>query len=556
MLRRCWGLLVLIHLVFVFSCCESSKDQTFTVALSNFPDSFNPVLSSGNQSLEVNRLVYEFLQRADSTSIYYPYLVSDIKQTTTDSSLKAVFYPLRTPTWSDGKPLTAEDIAFSVKLRKTPVAGLGSPFQLGSIESLSIDPTGKIELGLKGNSLYALVNRGDFMVIPEHVFDSLHIWRKYDLEYLSQLNDSTAPTDLLEYARAFSNIPPYDPVFFQGSGPYRIETVVPDQSISLVRREDWWKEVPDNIRLPQRINFVVIPDATAARFALQNGEIDLMTQVPANEFTQLEQFNRKNQSLNLYRQAGFRFAFLGFNTRKAMFSDQRTRLAIAHLLDIPAIIEAVKMGYADETIGPVHPVLKDLYNDSLPPYKLDTAYAVKLLKNAGWSFLGRHWQNSDGKVLEFTLRYNAANRDYEKIAVIVKDAAAKAGISITLLPMEGGMLNQKLDSRDFEAVLWSFVGSPTAFDFSPLFHSNAVSPGLMNFTGFSTPASDEAIKAALTAPTLEEMGKHLKVLQAALHEQCPMIFLYFEQSLIASSKKFLKLNITYYRPGYDPVGVF
>jgi peptide/nickel transport system substrate-binding protein len=164
--------------------------------------------------------------------------------------------------------------------------------------------------------------------------------------------------------------------------------------------------------------------------------------------------------------------------------------------------------------------------------------------------------NEKGEKLDFDLIYNGKNADYQKIALIIQDQAGKAGIDVTLAPDESGNVLKKLRSHQYDAVLYSFVGSPTAFDYAPLFHSSSAAPGKMNFSGFGSPQSDAEIEKAILSPTREEMAMHLKEMQKMLHDECPIIFLYFEQNLIATSKKFPRLNISYYRPGYDPVGFF
>jgi ABC-type oligopeptide transport system substrate-binding subunit len=105
-------------------------------------------------------------------------------------------------------------------------------------------------------------------------------------------------------------------------------------------------------------------------------------------------------------------------------------------------------------------------------------------------------------------------------------------------------------------VLYSFVGSPRAYDYSPLFHTGSAAPGKMNFSGFGTNQSDQEIEKAILSTSREEMAVHLKKLQQILYVERPIVFLYFEQSLIATSKRFPRLNISYYRPGYDPVGFY
>lgn len=555
MLRR------LPTLVAVFACtaCSFQSERNvpqLRVQLKEFPSSFNPLNAN-----DFDGIIFQLLTESDSSGIITSNLLEQFEQSITNDTINAIRFELKQGiAWHDGREVTREDVLFSIKLSKWVQiqASNTSSFNLAPIKKFVPDSANDLAfvLEMEGNPEFNRAISGDYLIMPEHVFDSLRLLRKYDLEYVSGLTEENCPQELIDYANAFNQIPPFDPVFFKGSGPYEIESFVPGQSITLAYRQNWWKKVPSRIILPRRVDYVVVTDAKAARFALQTKELDLITQIPPAEFRQLESFNEKFQSLNLYSQAGFRLVFLGFNTRIDKFNKKSTRLALAHLLDVQKIIEVVRFGYAHTTVGPVHPVLSDLYNSDLTVVSQNTDRAKQLLAEAGWSLINNTWVNSDGEKLGFELMYNASNQDYEKIAQIIKSEAEKVAIEVTLVADESSSVNTKLRSHQFEATLWSVVGSPKAFNFSPLFHTDAAQPGRLNFTGFGNEATDIIIENSVAAQSREEMAIHLKQLQSTLHSECPMIFLYFEQSLIGANKDFPRLNISYNRPGYDVVGVF
>lgn len=526
------------------------------VQISNFPESFSPVKTN-----EFDGIVFQFLTERDSTDKLVSNLVDISEKISINDTITLFGFALKeSAKWYDGTPVSREDVNFSLKINRCGLSTVSSAgnFHLSPITSFIEDPNDEraFQLQVRGNAEYGRAIAGDFLVMPEHVFDPQGILRQYDLAFVSEVSEEDTPEPLREYFDGYNAIPPYDSVYFKGSGPYQIESYYPGQSITLALSASAQQIRNGAQPLPEKINYLLITDPTAARFAIQNDEVDLITQVPATEFVQLEAFNKKENKLNLYKQASFKFVFLGFNVRQEKLKSASTRIALAHMLDVQSIMEAVRLGYAEPTVGPVHPVLSDLYNDKIEPYPFEPDTGRALLQKAGWRFASGAWKNPAGEELAFSLTYNGANSDYQKIALIVQDQMKKLGVNVTLLPEEAGNLNKQLRSHQFDATIYSFVGSPRAFDFTPLFHSASTEPGKLNFVGFGNDQSDKAIENAILATDRAELGRHLKDLQAIIHQECPMVFLYYEQSLIAASKKFPRLNISYYRPGYDPVGFY
>lgn len=539
------------------SCRPAIHDVSqLRVQISKFPESFSPIKTN-----EFDGIVFQFLTERDSTDKLVSNLVDISDKISINDTITLFGFELKeSAVWHDGTPVSREDVHFTIKLNKCGLSTVSTSghFHLSPITSFIEDPDNEraFQLQVKGNTEHGREIAGDFMVMPEHIFDPRGVLRQYDLGFVSEVSDEDAPEPLVQYFDGYNAIPPYDSVYFKGSGLYQIESYYPGQSITLSLTAPAEQTGNGSQPAPEKINYLMITDPTAARFAIQNDEVDLITQVPAPEFVQLEEFNKKEKRLNLYKQAGFKFVFVGFNMRRKKFSDPATRLALAHVMDVQAIIDAVKLGYAQRTVGPVHPVLSDLYNEKIEPYRFEPDTSRALMEKAGWRFANGVWKNPDGEELAFGLTYNGANSDYQKIALIVQSQMKKLGVSVTLVPEEAGNLNKQLRSHQFDATIYSFVGSPRAFDFTPLFHSSSAEPGKLNFVGFGSERSDKAIESAILATNRGDMGRHLKDLQAMIHEECPMVFLYYEQSLIAASKKFPRLNISYYRPGYNPVGFY
>ena len=551
-------LIIINFLMLSLAGCEPAIHDVsqLRVQISKFPESFSPIKTN-----EFDGIIFQFLTERDSTDKLGSNLVDISDKISINDTITLFGFELKeSAAWYDGTPVSREDVHFTLKLNKCGLSTVSTSggFHLSPITTFIEDPDNEraFQLQVSGNAEYGREIVGDFVVMPEHIFDPLGILRQYDLPFVSEVSEEGAPEPLKEYFDGYNAIPPYDSLYFKGSGPYQIESYYPGQSITLTLIAPAEQTRNSSQPVPDKINYLMITDPTAARFAIQNNEVDLITQVPAPEFVQLEEFNKKENRLNLYKQAGFRFVFVGFNVRREKFRDAATRIALTHMVDVQAIIDAVKLGYAQRTIGPVHPVLSDLYNERIEPYPFEPDASRVLLEKAGWHFADGSWKNPAGEELAFDLTYNGANSDYQKIALIFQSQMKKLGVSVTLVPEDAGNLTKQLRSHQFDATIYSFVGSPRAFDFTPLFHSSSAEPGKLNFVGFGDEQSDKAIESAILATNRADMGRHLKDLQTMIHEECPMVFLYYEQSLIAASKKFPRLNISYYRPGYDPVGFY
>jgi peptide/nickel transport system substrate-binding protein len=353
--------------------CSSPGDfpTQLRIQINRFPEGFSPIKTN-----EFDGLVFQFLTERDSVDKLVSNLVEISEKIAINDTITLFEFVVREDAvWADGVPVTREDVHFTLKLNKCGLRNDASSgkLHLDPVKQFHPDSSNERAFSLEahGNPEYTRAIAGDFLVMPEHIFDPEGVFLNYDLPFMSEVGKDNTPTDLGEYFESYNRIPPYDSVYFKGSGPYQIQSYYPDQSITLSLTETRSRKLPVDFQLPEKISYLMISDPTAARFALQNNEVDIVTQIPASEFVQLEDFNKTAGSLNLYRQPGFRFVFFGFNTRQPMFSDSSVRIALSQVIDIQSIIDAVRLGYADPTIGPVHPVLRDLYNHDISPYSFN-----------------------------------------------------------------------------------------------------------------------------------------------------------------------------------------
>ena len=211
-------------------------------------------------------------------------------------------------------------------------------------------------------------------------------------------------------------------------------------------------------------------------------------------------------------------------------------------------------GFATRTVGPIPPGNDQFYNKELKPYDYNLNQAAALLQAAGWVKNENGWQKKlNGEVVPLTinLNYKAGNTEFENIALVFQQAAAKLNIPVTVQPLEGKLLTKNLKSHNFELFIRSLSGNPFVYNFKPILHSESAAEGGMNYTGFGTPESDKLLDQINVTQDLPAKARLLKRLQQILHEQSNLIFLYFSTDRLAINKRFTNLKVSGIKPGYD-----
>ena len=231
------------------------------------------------------------------------------KMTIADDYSSVIYYLRKEAKFSDGYPVTAEDVAYSLNLyRESGLSNIKSRFKM--VKSVEvIDPlTVKINFGGDGSRLQIL-NSGNLPVLPKH------IW---------QHKDFTQPS---------LDIP-------IGSGPYKVTSVDPGRGIVYELRDDYWgKNLPVN---KGKYNFKNIKveyfrDRNAAVQALKTNDVNYIAETNLLRWNKLYQGDVFNSGTVVkdkinYDAPSFVTAMV-FNLRQAKFADRRTREALVTAFD-------------------------------------------------------------------------------------------------------------------------------------------------------------------------------------------------------------------------------
>jgi len=554
--------------VLLFSCTtHSNEPAAIRIRWAHDPETLDPLQMPNQVALEAENLLHMGLLKVDivqgrttpalAQALPEVHLIGD--------SLTHLRYDIRpSATWDDGQPILASDVAFTLKLMCCPgLPNETARSRFDFIKDIKVDKTNprRFTLVCKGQSLEHPQNSGDFYIFPESVLDPRGQLRRFTLARLQ--NWPAAPDSALQaVARRYlaadvGNFPGRLP----GCGPYQLVSWKKDQYLTFRRKPHWWADqlrpVPAVFQArPRQIDYVIIPDAATATLALRRGDLDVFPQIPAREFARLQASPAAQASLRFFSTPSYDVLTAGFNTRRPALADALTRRALSQCFDAAGLLQATQLGGGKRTVGIISPVDRTNYNDSLAPIPFDPSGAAVLLRQAGWqrpAGAAGGWFRKTGagprQQLRLMVRYRTDEALFATVALQFQAAASALGIPVALQPTESGAFSTALQAGDFDVYVRILKGNPSMFNFTPILHSLGMGAG--NTTGFSTPASDQLIKAIAAADSKVHQVRLLRQFQALMQKEMPLVPLFVLPNRIAASKRLTGLHVSSLKPGYS-----
>ncbi|MBE2255897.1 MAG: hypothetical protein IAE65_06815 [Ignavibacteria bacterium] len=435
--------------------------------------------------------------------------------------------------FSDGSPLTGEDIIFTFKAIKNPFTdaqALRNYFvDLERVELVDGNKF-KVKFVFKQPYFRAIYAVGDIKIVPKHLLDPEKLNDRITFE---MINESYANLDPAKYPdmKKFADFlnsqeVSRSPKYVVGSGPYKLESWTTGQQIVLIRNDNWWNK--DEKVYPKKIVFKTITDQNAAIVSAKNKEIDLMYVVQPVDFVENvkepEKFGLK-KALVLEPV----YSYIGWNNASPFFSDPKVRMAMSYAIDRASIIEKIFYGMAVPIQS--HVFYKSEYYDStLPIIPFDLEKSKQLLNEAGWKDTdgdGILDKIIDGKKVDFKFTFtNNNNPTRRKIALIIIDALKQIGISADIQDYEWSVFLDRVKRHNFDAAIMAWQLSTGPEDPYQIWHSSQSQDKGSNTISYSNPRSDELIE--LNRVTFDDSVRKiiLKEWQEIIYKDQPYTFLW------------------------------
>jgi ABC-type transport system substrate-binding protein len=525
------------------------------------PETLDPLALPNQSAVDAANLMHLALLQVDyQQNKYTPALAEALPEIRLQSdSLTLVTYRLRpTATWDNGSPVLATDVDFTLKLMNCPgLPNENSRVQFNFIRQVRIDSTNprRFTLVCHSRSAEVATTSGDFSVLPEASLDPAHTLRRLSLATLQDWPATRAPDPSVaalvqRYQRA--NLA-RQPNKLPGCGPYSLDSWT-NHELHFKRKAHWWADQLPNPPFvlqarPRELAFAILPDDAAAALALRRHDIDIYPQVPVRIFQQLQASAAARQDLVFYSKSSYDILAVGFNTRRPLLRDRRTRQALSCLFDPARLLTATQLGQGTRTVG-LLPPNSPFYNDSLPLPTYAPAQTTVLLHQAGWQrgTDGRWRQPGSATPLAVAVRYRAEDNAFATVGLQFQTAAAQLGIPVTLLPADNSVITTSLVAGDFDLYIRLIKGNPFGLNFATILHSKAI--GVGNFTGFGSPLTDRLLTAIATEGDLPRKRRLLRRFQVMLQQEMPMLPLFFVPYRLAASRHLQHVVTSSIKPGY------
>lgn len=439
--------------------------QTSQIVFSSLsdPKTFNPVLN--DEYPNVFLYTFEGLTTTDGVTGDVIPALAEKWEISADG--KTIVFTLREGLkWSDGAPLTADDVLFTynevifneaIPTSSRDVMRIGQQGLLPTVTKL--DPR-RVQFTLPEPFAPFLRNTAT-EIIPAHILrPSLQNKdREGNLRFLSTWTTDTPPDNLV------------------CNGPYRIKRYTPGERVEFERNPHYWQKDEQGNPKPyiQGLVWQTIDSTDTQLLQFRSGGLDILAVSP-DAYSLLKREERRGDFTIYNGGPALGTSFLAFNLNQASrngkplvdpiksrwFNTLEFRQAVSYAIDRQTMLNNIFQGLGEPQTSPISKQ-SPYYaapEDGIPTYEYNPDKARKLLLSAGFQFNAQsNLLDADGNPVHFTLITNSGNKIREAMGAQIKQDLSKIGMQVDFQPLSFSVLVDKLqDSLDWEAHVLGLTG--------------------------------------------------------------------------------------------------
>ena len=483
---------------------QASGEKIVNVGVTNTLESLNPLLLNGG---EINKyatgLMFLPLMELDADLNFEGMLADSI---TTEDNKNFIVHIDEAAVWSDGTPVTADDVVYTALRLASPVInntammyyvfegvndagfvekGAESVEGIQKVDDKTVCFTTKSEMPLTTFiSTYARY----LLTLPKHVIE------QYSEEELSTADWFNHP-DVV-------------------SGPFIVTDYDVDHYISYTANKDYWKGAPKIDKLN-----IKIVDGSQIYAGLQSGEIDItqptMSVIPMEDYESIEALENVNVVYGspVTNQSVF--------IQTANVPDARVRQAMLYAINREQILNELLDGHG-EVIDGFLSSASPFFDETIKPVPYDPEKAKSLLEDAGW----------DGTQ---TLRFyiNSGDSTFVNAASIIAAQWAAVGIKAEIQTVDFATLMAVSGSEDYDVLAVQYTYAPV----DPYPDMSWLLGGAGSWTGYGNDEVNEALKKSQLTDDAAETKELYSVVNRKVQEDVPMFSAYVISAQAAVNKR-------------------
>jgi len=457
------------------------------------PFAIHPFIPDGSPAdAIIEQLVYSSLFKADGNGNVMPDLAEEYEFLEDNNqyivSLRSKLF------WHDGKPLTSEDILFTVQLIKNPETNhpLYSLYRDINVEALT---PRSISFTLP-KSFSFFPQYLTFKIIPKHIWGNIPVQNFAFSEY------SLKPI---------------------GSGPYVFTKIISTKEGTPLQ---YLLGAAPSYYLPgpflRSFSVRFFPSLDEAMGALRKKEIDSLADVPTKMFNQDPPENFRQIEPVIPQSFG-----LFFNLEAAPLEDIAMRQAVKFALPVEKFFETEQGGKIQRIDSPVWFIPAE-------PHTFDPAKSQELLASLGWKdtdndgLKDKKLQKKDKNQTQLNLSLTFLDTpEMQALGNFIKENLAQSGIGITPKPVDINEFHNRLRSNSFQLLIVGELSTSGYYpDLYQFFHSSQKPPQGMNFSGYANKNLDSTLVLLREALDQETRDEQYLEIASIIKKDLPVLFLY------------------------------
>jgi peptide/nickel transport system substrate-binding protein len=408
--------------------------------------------------------------------------------------------------WSDGKPVTADDVAFTITRLCSPVIA-NATMSMYALEGT--DDSGFVQKGAQTASGINVVDDKTLtltMKYPMGLTTFENSYARYIMTVPKHILASVDESKLAKYDW-FNHPTVVD-------GPYIAQSVDVNHFVSYVANKSYWKGAPKIAKMN-----IKIVSADQIYSGLKSGEIDFvqptMAETPQEDYASITKLS--NVKATYSDPVTTQSLFL--NT--ATIPDVRVRQAIQYAINRPMLLKNLLNGKGEVVDGFVTSV-SPYYDKSLKATSYNSEKAKALVKEAGWD---------SGKTLSFYV--NSGDASFVNGSSVIKEELKAVGINVEIHTVDLATLMAKAGSQGFDLLAVQYTYAPV----DPYPDVKWLLSGKGSWTGFSSDAVNAALEKTQETEDASVIRQQYLTIDQTVQQQVPMINTYVIRSLGAVSKR-------------------
>jgi peptide/nickel transport system substrate-binding protein len=467
---------------------------TLRVSLDSYPISLNPLVADDAVSAQAYAPLFPLLYTLNADLSVGPDLAASLPTVSDSGTVLTV--PIRSDAkWSDGTPITADDVVFTVTTETNPSLAAHAGMRWPGLKSVSRVDQFTVKFTLSSANASFIAAALVTPVVPQHAL--AHV----------------TPAEIAQ--DPFSSGPTVT------GGPFKFDHRVAGQAIYLNANPNYFLGGPHIAHIVE----TVINDSAQTVNQLENGTLSWAPNLSAGSAASAA----SAPGITVSAYASTALDAVTFNVRAGhRFADRAVRQAFAYSIDHDALVaQATSNAPGYPVWGDVNPSSWAFDQAAALRYAPDTSHARQLLTHDGWSVPGSGVASRGAQTLAAQLIYPSSDASRASAATLISQMARVNGFALTATGLDEETFRSAVSSANFDAAI---VSVPTEVD--PDNSALLSSGGSLNYGGYASASMDAAISAELAATAgagqnLQQVRKPLfSRIEQLVSADLPMYFLW------------------------------